>query len=235
MRAMEVLPQNLHRNHQRFVAVGNHPLEMLGFLLVMVSTLDTDGEKWTARTVIYFAENVKSTLLSLSTMTDLGCVPTHWPKPARRSESVRRAVVHDENIDADEDESPEETAGFTTRGPTPNRPEKIPFPATKENIPRLKKWLVEMFSKSAFNTSSAPLAKMTGPPMTIHVDKTARPRAIHKPIPIPHHWQQKVKEDLLKDVELGILEEVPMGVPTRWQARMVVVAKKNKEQSISPC
>ena len=227
MRAMGILPQNLHKNNQRCMAVGNHPLDMLGFLPVMVSTLDTDGERRETRTVVYFADKVKTTLLSLSTLTDLGCISTHWPKPAGRSELVRSASIHDENIDADDDESPEETAGYSTRDPTPNRPEEMPFPATQENIPKLKKWLVEKFAKSTFNTSSAPLAKMTGPPMTIHVDKLAKPRAIHKPIPVPHHWQQKVKEDLLKDVKLGILEKVPMGVPTRWQARMVVVAKKS--------
>ena len=51
--------------------------------------------------------------------------------------------------------------------------------------------------------------------------------AIHKPIPIPHHWQAQVKSDLDRDVELGILEKVPMGMPTTWQSRMVVVSKKS--------
>ena len=36
-----------------------------------------------------------------------------------------------------------------------------------------------------------------------------------------------VKADLDRDVKLGLLEKVPMGVPTTWQSRMVVVAKKS--------
>ena len=45
--------------------------------------------------------------------------------------------------------------------------------------------------------------------------------------PFPHHWQFQVKADLDSNVMLGILEKVPMGVPTTWQSRMVVVAKKS--------
>ena len=45
-----------------------------------------------------------------------------------------------------------------------------PFPCTEENIPKLKSWLTDSFSTSFFNISSAPMAKMSGPPMKIHVD-----------------------------------------------------------------
>ena len=51
--------------------------------------------------------------------------------------------------------------------------------------------------------------------------------AIHKPIPIPHHWQETVKAELERDCELGIIEKIPVGIPTRWQSRMVVIAKKS--------
>ena len=61
--------------------------------------------------------------------------------------------------------------------------------------------------------------------MKIHVDPKAILVAVHKPIPIPHHWQAQLKDDLERDVKLGILEKVPMGVPTTWPSRMVVVAK----------
>ena len=70
------------------------------------------------------------------------------------------------------------------------------------------------------------MAKMSGPPMKIHIDPKAIPIAGHKPIPIPHHWQEQVMADLDRDVKLGIIEKVPMGVPTTWQSRMVMVSKK---------
>ena len=43
--------------------------------------------------------------------------------------------------------------------------------------------------------------------------------AIHKPIPILHHWQAEVKAQLDKDEELGIIKKVPVGIVTCWQSR----------------
>ena len=59
----------------------------------------------------------------------------------------------------------------------PQETGEAPFPCTPENIPRLKHWLEDMFATSSFNTSSAPMAKMSGPPMKIHVDPKAIPVA----------------------------------------------------------
>ena len=109
-------------------------------------------------------------------------------------------------------------------------PSLPPFPFKEENILKLKDWLVEAFSTSSFNILSAPMAKMSGPPMKIHVNPKAIPIAVHKPIPIPHHCQAQVKSDIDRDVKLGIIEKVPMGVPTTWQSRMVVVSKKSGKQ-----
>ena len=63
--------------------------------------------------------------------------------------------------------------------------------------------------------------------MHIHVSPDARPQAVHTPAPIPHHWKEQVKADLDRDVAMGIIEPVPVGSPTTWCSRMVVVAKKN--------
>ena len=63
--------------------------------------------------------------------------------------------------------------------------------------------------------------------MKIHVDPKTNPIAAHKPIPIPHHWQEIVKKELDRDCELGIIEPIPNGVPAKWQSRTVVVAKKS--------
>ena len=105
---------------------------------------------------------------------------------------------------------------------TPPRPDQIPFPCTEEIVPKLKAWLIQKFSTSSFNTSSAPLATMSGLPMMIHIDPEAYPVAVHKHIPIPHHWQETVKAELDRDCELGIIEKASVGVPKRWQSRMVV-------------
>ena len=68
---------------------------------------------------------------------------------------------------------------------------------------------------------------MSGPPMKLMVDPNATPVTHHKAIPVPLHFKKRVKEDLDRDVLLGVLERVPTGTPTTWCHRMVVCAKQD--------
>lgn len=111
------------------------------------------------------------------------------------------------------------------RETAPEAPEKLPFPPTAENVDKLGEFIRKKFATSAFNITAAPLAKLSGPPMKIHLKPNAVPRACHKPINVPHHMRENTKNDIDRDVELGILEKVPTGVPTVWCSRMVVVPK----------
>ena len=63
--------------------------------------------------------------------------------------------------------------------------------------------------------------------MRLMIDKNAEPVAHHTPIPVPLHWQDKVKAGLDQDVALGVIEPVPVGEPVTWCHRMVICAKKN--------
>ena len=55
---------------------------------------------------------------------------------------------------------------------------------------------------------------MHGPALTIHLKEVVKPIASHTPIPVPLHWQKKVKAGLDRDVAIGVLEKVPPGTPT---------------------
>ena len=68
---------------------------------------------------------------------------------------------------------------------------------------------------------------MSGPKQRIHLKPNATPHACHTAIPIPHHWKQKVKEQLDQDEELGIIRKAPVGVATEWCMRMTTVPKKD--------
>ena len=50
---------------------------------------------------------------------------------------------------------------------------------------------------------------MTADPITIHFQPNVSPSAHHCPIRVKHHWIEKVKADLDRDVRLGIIEPVP--------------------------
>ena len=66
---------------------------------------------------------------------------------------------------------------------------------------------------------------MQGEPLEIVMKKSARPVASHIPTPVPIHWQEEVKSGLERDVEIGVLEKVPVNTPTEWLHRMVLAPK----------
>ena len=57
---------------------------------------------------------------------------------------------------------------------------------------------------------------MHGPPLELHVDPTAKPFAVYTPASVPLHWAEKVRSDLKRDVELGVLERVDENIPVTW-------------------
>ena len=66
---------------------------------------------------------------------------------------------------------------------------------------------------------------MDGPPIKLHIGEHAKPVNLRTPAPVPLHWQDKVEEDLNRDVDLGVLERVPYKEPTKWCFRMVIDRK----------
>ena len=102
---------------------------------------------------------------------------------------------------------------------------KLPHPATTANVPKLKDHLIRSFPK-VFEKPK-PFPEMKCKPVHIHLKDGAKPHAIHTPIPVPINWGEEVKASLDKDVENGVLEEVPVGEPVEWCSLMVVVAKKD--------
>ena len=110
----------------------------------------------------------------------------------------------------------------------PPLPTALPFPATDANQAALQNWILDRYRSSTFNTCECQtLPPMEGPPLELHVDPEAKPIAVHKPIPVPLHWQQEVKASMDKDVKLGVLEAVPVGEPVTWCHWMVTAPKKN--------
>lgn len=194
-------------NH-RIVGITNSPLGIIG---VLFATLHLGKKK--SHQMIYISQNCRGLYLSQTAMKDLAIVENSFPLQSSNCSIETK-----------------EECNCPVRTPTPDRPAIIPFQPSEENITQLKEWLLSSFASSAFNTCPhQPLPIMSGEPVTVHFKPDATPHAVHTPIPVPHHWKEKVKADIDRDIRLGIIEPIPQGTITPWCARMVVTPKKNGE------
>merc|ERR1712082_427555 len=121
--------------------------------------------------------------------------------------------------------------GCLLRVPPPPAPTKPPFVCSPENVPKLEAWFLERYAASTFNKCvHQPLPMMQGAePMRLLLKDGAVPVAIHKPAVIPAHWQDQVRDEIERDIQLGVLERVPHNTPVTWCSRMHVVTKKSGE------
>ena len=158
------------------------------------------------------------------TFPQIGSVAAHTPQAVQVS-------VHDvdeatELSNPEEDDSDVASCGCLRRRLPPGKPIELPFEPTTENVEQMKKWILDKYISSVFNQCPHQLLpNMDGPPISFHVADNARPVKLNTPAPVPLHWQDKVKEDLDRDVSLGVLERVPYGEATDWCHQMVVVRK----------
>ena len=167
------------------------------------------------RQVVYVSGNTSGFYLSESALKDLELIPRNFPSQTSRIDAP--AIVNGKAL-----------CGCPRRITVPNKLANIPFPPIASNRGRLELWLREHFKSSALNTSPhQPWQIMTGRPLDITFTQGEKPSAVHTPIPVSHHWKKRMKQDLDRDVALGIIEPVPTGTPTVWCSRMVVAPKKD--------
>ena len=124
------------------------------------------------------------------------------------------------------------TCSCPQREATPQLLAKLPFPCLPVNDKKMRAWLLDRYAASTFNTCPhSALPSMQGPPIEIHVDSSAQPKACHNRASVSPHWQQRVHKDLLRDETLGVMERAPYGEPTTWCHRMVITRKHDSSPS----
>ena len=208
MMQMGLKTVDLEKTNGKIRHAGGGALRILGSKLCDLQL----GSKNTMQRV-FFIQGVERLFLSVGTCKALGLVHRNFPRHTqsqdltRNVNSVQSSTRSEKNL--------------------PDRPARIPFPPTEENVPRLEGFLRQQFGSSTFNKEDAPLPAMNGPPHTIHLTEDAVPHARHSPIPVSKHWEAEVKAQLDEDERMGVIEKVPTGEPTVWCAQMVVVPKPN--------
>ena len=211
-------PSQIIPVHMKMKAANDNNIEILGALPLRITGMSPSKNTYTTRQLVYFTPSARRLFLSKHACTELGLISTNFPTIG---ETLGTEDKHPQSNTTRKCQCPQ-------RQIPPPKPKSPPYPATEENVDRLQKYLLEYYKSSTFNTCEhQPLPMMTGPPMRLMVDPNATPAAVHKPIPIPIHWQSEIYAGLEQDVRLGVIEPVPIGTPVTWCHRMVVVPKRS--------
>ena len=209
-------------------AANSTKLNILGAMFIKITGKKFDSEKLLqTRQLCYIQEDDEKIYLSESALKDLGIIPESFPSIGENSVSTINKHIQSHPHGCEKN-TPDGKCNCPKRTIPPTVPAALPYPATEENVEKLKQWILNRYQSSTFNTcEEQELDKMTGPPLEINVDPTVKPSVIHTPIPVPVHWQKEVKAQLERDCKLGVIEPVPWGEPTTWCSRMVIVAKSD--------
>ena len=180
--------------------------------------------------MVYISPDARSFFLSKDAMIQLGIIAPSFPQIGSAAmplkASVNSAELNQPRTRQYEETSMDADCGCPRRCLPPGKPKRLPFECSPENSGKMKKWLLDRYASSTFNQCPHQLLpSMDGPPVAFHVAKDAKPVQLTTPAPVPLHWQEKVKQDLDRDVNLGVLERVPYGEPTEWCFRMVIGRK----------
>ena len=222
-------------------AANRSSISIEGAFFAKLTAKSRNGEKSSCRSMAYVSSSVNAMYLSYESLLNLGILSqifTSADSPngvnysndmPHSTKNVQPATSEVRSINegcSTPSARREESCSCPQREVTPLRPTKLPFPCTPDNNGRMKAWLLERYASSTFNTCPhRALPCMEGPPVEIHVDPDATPKACHTPATIPLHWQQRVHDDLLRDEALGVIERVPYGEAVTWCHRMVVTRK----------
>ena len=166
---------------------------------------DRDNRIRSTKQVVYISESCKSVYLSREACEQLGLISRYFPKVGTHTTGRHpltgggMSVMHPTEQQQGSSGTTfqmEEECTCPEREEPPPLPKDIPFPAAKENVGKLKKWLIERYSASTFNQCPhKPLPQMTGPPLELAIKPDTKPVAVHKPSPVPMHWKKRLKQD----------------------------------------
>ena len=222
--ASDLLPQlgltkeNLIPVTMTMSAANNLGITIIGALPLRITGTSPTGTRHTTRQMCYFTPSTKRMFLSKQACVALGLISPNFPTVGETLETSDKPLPAEISHNCQ----------CPKRATPPPKPTSLPYPPTANNREKLEEYLLERYKASTFNTCEhQPLPMMTGPPMHLMVDPDATPYVTHKPIPIPIHWQEDIYADLKRDVNLGVIEPVPVGTPVTWCHKMVVVAKKS--------
>ena len=221
LKPLGITKSDLIPTSMKMKAANQNAISILGALVFRITGFTQSGRPVTTRQIVYLTDSTDKLFLSREACVALGLLPMGFPS--------FDTPAPDDGLSANPINDAEECHCPQREAPPPI-PTSLPLSATEENREHLEKWLLNHYKSSTFNICPhQPLPMMSGPPMGLMISSDAKPVAYHAPIPVPVHWQEQVKAGLDQDVQLGVIEPVPVGTQVTWCHRMVVCAKKSEK------
>ena len=158
-------------------AANNSKLGLLGEALVEFSGKNCDGEVRASKQLCYVAHDIDSVYMSRSACVELGLIGDNFPtirafmNPGKVN-LMSENKAHKTYLSVNPHDKPSLIPGGSTcscpkcKTPPPV-PKELPFPAVAKNRERLRDWILDRFSLSAFNQCEhqpLPLMRDSPPP-----------------------------------------------------------------------
>ena len=196
MKTSDLLPVKVKMN-----AANKKPINILGAAILNLTVRSEEGKSFSTKQLTYITNDTETFFLSKEACQDLQIIPRNFPSVLNLRNfgghpSPSAAPSKNEHLTAaaqkyiPPDPAPA-TCSCPPREQPPPPPTKLPYPPTKENVPKLKQFLLDHYKASTFNVCEhQQLPLMNGPPLKLTIKDDARPVAYHTPLPVPLHWQE---------------------------------------------
>ncbi|KAK3745249.1 hypothetical protein QZH41_001847 [Actinostola sp. cb2023] len=191
------------------LSVANRsPISIEGAFFARLTGKSRNGEVTSCRSMVYVSSSVNAMYLSCESLLNFGILSHDFPSFDNASTPSERCHTDDHEVPNTPCELPpinatrsindgcnapstlcNATCSCPQREVAPPRPSELPFPCTSDNNGRMKTWLLDSYASSTFNTCPhRALPCMEGPPVEMHIDPAATPKACHTPANVPLHW-----------------------------------------------
>ena len=191
--------EDLHPVSLSLQAANKSKISIEGAFFSIIEGRSPDNKSVSARAMIYISKDVHSMFLSHESLLSLGILPSDFPtiggsnQKHGKHDSASMAAIRVSNAGCAAGMTNDVDCDCPKREDPPMRPSSLPFTCRPENNGKMRDWLLTRYASSTFNTCPhRPLPTMDGPPVEIHLNESASPRACHTAAPIPLHWQDRV-------------------------------------------
>ena len=123
-------------------------------------------------------------------------------------------------------DTPDKNKEAASKRILPNRPKKIPFAPTTENVQKLKEYLLDAFGSTTFNASGV-FPTLNVSPMKIQLKSDAVPRAYNIPNTVSLHTKEPLKKLIFSLADRGIISGVDVDRISPWRSKIVTRKKKD--------